>query len=385
MASPSDSPAAVPAARRSTAGGGWPRLALRPRALLAPAEAAGAGLPLAGGPLRFAELALYLRRAPREIRTWHGPPEQVLDRLAGEAPALAAEGRAALARLTAARPSFAGLDLDRPRIMGILNVTPDSFSDGGDRFDPGRAVADGLAMLEAGADLLDVGGESTRPGSDPVPPEEELRRVRPVVRGLVAAGAAVSIDSRRARVMDAALEAGAVLVNDVTALTGDPESLPLLARSGVPVVLMHMQGEPRSMQAEPRYDDAALDVHDYLAARIEVCLAAGIERGNIAVDPGIGFGKTLAHNLDLLERLALLHDLGCAVLLGVSRKSWIARLSAGEAPKQRLAGSLAGALAGVARGAQILRVHDVAETAQALAVWRAIGRGASTEARPAES
>jgi dihydropteroate synthase len=260
--------------------------------------------------------------------------------------------------------------------MGVINVTPDSFSDGGDRFDAGRAVADGLAMAEAGAAILDVGGESTRPGSAPVDVEEELRRVLPVVRGLADAGTLVSIDSRRAKVMAAALDAGARAINDVTALEHDPEALALAAERRVPVALMHMRGEPGTMQADPRYDDAALDIYDYLEGRVAACEAAGIARGHLAVDPGIGFGKTAAHNLEILDQMALYQGLGCAVVLGVSRKSFIGKLSRGEAPKARLPGSLAAGLAGIARGVQILRVHDVAETAQALALWRAIeGRG----------
>jgi dihydropteroate synthase len=213
--------------------------------------------------------------------------------------------------------------------------------------------------------------------------QEELRRVLPVVRGLAEAGVTVSIDSRRAAVMAAALDAGARMINEVTALEGDPDSLALAAERGVPVVLMHMQGEPGTMQADPRYDDAALEVYDYLEGRVAACLAAGLARADIAVDPGIGFGKTVTHNLEILDQMALYQGLGCAVVLGVSRKGFIGKLSPGKlsggaAPQARLPGSLAAALAGVERGVQILRVHDVAETAQAMALWRAIetrGRG----------
>ncbi len=274
-----------------------------------------------------------------------------------------------LQRFSAPRTAVAGLDLDRPRIMGVVNVTPDSFSDGGDRFDSGRAVADGLAMIEAGADIIDVGGESTRPGAAPVPVDEELRRVLPVVKALAEQGGRVSIDSRRARVMAEAASAGAALLNDVTALSGDPESLSVAAQSGLPVVLMHMQGEPQSMQAAPLYDHVSLDVFDYLAERIAACEEAGIPRNRLIVDPGIGFGKTLEHNLQLLADLALLHATGCAVLLGVSRKSFIAKIAGPCEAKQRLPGSLAALLNGIRQGVQIVRVHDVAETRQALAVW----------------
>ena len=338
---------------------------IRPLGLTArPGEAPG-WEPLAGGPLGFAACEVIQREPSGRI----GREVRAAGALRGALGAVAAERFEQLRR---PRPAYAGLAMDRPRLMGVINVTPDSFSDGGERFDAGRAVADGLAMRAAGAALLDVGGESTRPGAEPVDVEEELRRVVPVVRGLAAEGALVSIDTRHARVMAAALDAGAAVINDVTALAGDPESLALAARAGVPVVLMHMQGEPRTMQADPRYADAALDVFDFLAERVAACEAAGIARDRIAVDPGIGFGKTLEHNLEILDQMALYHGLGCVLLLGVSRKGFIGRLSGGAPPRARLPGSLAAALAGVARGVQILRVHDVAETAQALAVWQAI-------------
>lgn len=272
----------------------------------------------------------------------------------------------------AAPVSFAGIPLDPPIVMGILNTTPDSFSDGGDLRDARDAIARGLAMRAAGAAILDVGGESTRPGSDPVPIDEELRRTVPVVRGLAKEGAIVSIDTRHAAVMRAAIEAGARIVNDVTALAGDRDSLAIVAESDASVVLMHMKGEPKTMQQDPRYDDVVREVRDYLARRIEACLAAGIDRSRIAIDPGIGFGKTLAHNLQLLNRLDALAELGCAVLIGVSRKSFIARAAGPAEPKERLGGSLAAALAAVDRGTSIVRAHDVAETVQALAIWRAI-------------
>jgi dihydropteroate synthase len=268
--------------------------------------------------------------------------------------------------------SFAGLSLEAPRIFGIINITPDSFSDGGEAYAVDDAVRQGQAMIEAGADVLDVGGESTRPGAEPVTVDEEISRVQPVVRALADLGACVSIDSRRAPVMAAAIEAGAKIVNDVTALTADPESLGLVAESGVAVILMHMQGEPGTMQDNPHYDDAALEVFEYLEDRVGVCEQAGIDRGRIAVDPGIGFGKTLDHNLDILNRLELYGDLDCPVLLGASRKSFIAKISRGEAPKDRVPGSLAAVLSAAGLGVRLFRVHDVAETRQALAVWQAI-------------
>lgn len=268
---------------------------------------------------------------------------------------------------------FAGLALDRPRLMGIVNVTPDSFSDGGRFLETEAAIAYGRALRAAGADILDVGGESTRPGASPVGEAEEKARVVPVVKALAAEGALVSIDSRHASVMAAALDAGARVVNDVTALEGDPDTLALVAEREVPVVLMHMRGDPGTMQNDPRYNDVVAEVRDYLERRVAACTAAGIPRERIAVDPGIGFGKTVEHNLALIRHLDRLADLGCAILLGASRKSFIGALSKGEPATERLPGSLAAALAGVARGADILRVHDVAATAQALAVWGRIG------------
>lgn len=275
--------------------------------------------------------------------------------------------------------SFAGLTLDRPRIMGIINVTPDSFSDAGEALKPEDAIKRGRAMLDAGADILDVGGESTRPGADPVDAGEEMARVLPVVKGLSELGALVSIDTRRAEVMKAAIEAGAKIVNDVTALTGDPESPGVVAESGLPVVLMHMQGEPGTMQKNPKYGDAAVEVFDYLKQRVAESVAAGIEVSRIAVDPGIGFGKTVAHNLDILNRLDLYRNLDPPVLIGVSRKSFIGKLSRDEPPKDRVPGSIAAQLAAFSQGVRLFRVHDVAETRQSLDVWQAIeaaGNGA---------
>ena len=277
-----------------------------------------------------------------------------------------------VARLRTTPPPFAGLDPARPLIMGIINVTPDSFSDGGETPDAASAIARGQAMLEAGADILDVGGESARPGARPVPLSEELARVLPVVRALAAAGAVVSIDSRHAGVMRAAREAGAAIINDITALAGDAGAMVAAAMCRAPVILMHMQGEPATMQGDPRYAYAPLDVYDFLAGRVAACEGAGIPRSRIAVDPGIGFGKTADHNVQILSRLSLFHGLGCVVALGVSRKSFIARLGRGEPVKGRLGGSLAAALAAVAEGVHVLRVHDVAETRQALEIWAAV-------------
>ncbi len=273
---------------------------------------------------------------------------------------------------------FAGLDLGQPQIVGVINVTPDSFSDGGDAFDAADAVSRGRRQMEEGAAILDIGGESTRPGSEPVGLDEEIRRIEPVMRGLAGEGALISADTRKAEVMAAALDAGAAIVNDVSALTFDPRALDMVAARAAPVVLMHAQGDPLIMQAAPVYDHVSLDVYDYLEGRIEVCLEHGVVRENICVDPGIGFGKTLEHNLTLLRDLPLFLGLGCPVMLGASRKSLIARIAGEADPKKRLPGSLALALAGLRAGVQVLRVHDVAETRQAVEVWQAVegtGRG----------
>ncbi len=280
--------------------------------------------------------------------------------------------------------SFAGLSVSRspgrPLIMGVINVTPDSFSDGGLAYGAADGVRRGKKLLGDGADILDIGGESTRPGAAPVDDEEELGRVIPVISRLAPAaaeaGAVISVDTRKALVMEAALEAGAKIINDVTALNGDRRSMEVAAAGNASVILMHMQGEPGVMQENPRYDDAAAEVFDYLAGRVAACEKAGIARGSIAVDPGIGFGKTLDHNLEIMNKLDRYLDLGCALVIGASRKSFIAMIDeTADAPAKRLGGSLAAALAAAARGASILRVHDVYETRQALAVWGAVNRG----------
>jgi len=288
--------------------------------------------------------------------------------------------QAELARLVAPRPAIAGLTMDRPRLMGILNVTPDSFSDGG-RFDaPEVALAQGRAMAEAGADCIDIGGESTRPGSDPVPAADEIARTRPVIMALGKAGvtAPISIDTRKAEVAGAALDAGAAMVNDVAALSFDRDLAPLVAARGVPLCLMHAQGDPKTMQDDPRYDDVLLDIYDYLAERIAAAEAAGIHRDRIVVDPGIGFGKTLAHNVALLRGIAVFHGLGCPVLLGASRKRFIGALGGGAAAGQadlRVPGTVAVTLAAIQQGVQIHRVHDIVEAKQALRLWQAVTFG----------
>ncbi|WP_157879288.1 dihydropteroate synthase [Pararhodospirillum photometricum] len=345
---------------------------LAARALLA----SGQARPLAGDRNRaFTHVVVMLRRPET--------PEQVtravvdLNTLDAWAQAEGAPARSTLEtlldRLSRPRPPFAGLTLEpgRLRVMGIVNVTPDSFSDGGDHASPEAAVRHGLALRAAGADILDVGGESTRPGAQPVDPETEIARVVPVVRALAEAGAVVSIDTRHPRTMAAALAAGAAIFNDITALA-DPEALTLAAQLHVPTIVMHMQGEPRTMQSRPCYADAALDVYDALEGHVMRARAAGLDDALVCVDPGLGFGKALEHNLDILRWTPLLLGLGPAVLIAASRKRFIGAVTGAEAPKARLPGSLAVALAAQAQGAHLVRVHDVAETAQALAMAGAL-------------
>ena len=303
--------------------------------------------------------------------------------MAGLLPALGEDAARTWANLTAPRaPLVLGertIRLDQPQVMGILNVTPDSFSDGGAHGDPVRAAQAGFTMAEAGAAMIDVGGESTRPGAQPVWEGDEIDRIVPPLRTLAAAGTALSVDTRKAAVMEAALGIAPVLVNDVSALTWDPRAMEVVAQSGAPVVLMHHQGTPETMQQNPAYDGPVLlAVYDWLEERISAAEAAGIARDRILVDPGIGFGKTVQHNLDLMNGLALLHGLGCPIVLGASRKRMIGALS-NEAPAdERLGGSIALALKAVEQGAQIVRVHDVPETVQALRVWRGLRDAALT-------
>lgn len=270
--------------------------------------------------------------------------------------------------------------LDTPQVMGILNVTPDSFSDGGKFMDdPEVANAHAAAMLEAGAAIIDVGGESTRPGAAAVWEGDELKRVIPAIERLASAGAAISVDTRRVAVMEAALGAGAQVINDVSALRHDPRSLEFAARSGAPVVLMHAPGEGEDLHADAGYGDVVLDVFDWLAARRDAAIAAGIVRDKIVLDPGIGFGKSLADNLALINALALFHALGQPLMLGVSRKRMIGALSGEAAAHQRLGGSVALAVRGMEAGVQLLRVHDVPETVQARDVWRGLKDAALTD------
>ena len=278
-----------------------------------------------------------------------------------------------LQRLSRPRAALSGLDMTRPHIMGILNTTPDSFSDGGIHSSVEAARAGAIEMVSHGATILDIGGESTRPGADFVPADEEITRTRPVIEAIRAeTNALISIDTRKAAVAKAACEAGAGLVNDVSGFTFDPELAPFCAGLSAPVCVMHMQGDPATMQDEPRYDDVLLDVYDFLGQQVQNLEVLGLRRDQIIVDPGIGFGKTEAHNLTLLRNLSLFHGLGCPILLGVSRKGFIGQIGKETRKDARAPGSIAVGLAGLAQGVQILRVHDVAETAQALRLWAAV-------------
>jgi dihydropteroate synthase len=268
--------------------------------------------------------------------------------------------------------SFAGVVLDRPRIMAIVNVTPDSFSDGGERLDPAQAIDDGLRFVSEGADVVDVGGESTRPGSRPTAPDEELQRVLPVVEGLARRDVIVSVDTRRASVARACLDAGARIVNDTSALEDDPDLMPLVARRGVPVVLMHRRGRPEEKYAVPPYANVVEEVRRFLVGRAEACEQAGLARDRIALDPGLGFGKSVTENVALIAGAARLADAGYPVLIGASRKSFIGRLTGIEEPRRRDPASVWLAVEAARRGAAIVRVHDVVGTRQALAVSQAM-------------
>ena len=357
------------------------KIALCPRGILGGIEAeravkSGRALFLAGGPSAFTALDVLWRDGPGTRRARALTLPEFIDWQQTTGHALQGDLDRQLSRLRDARPLLHRLKPRyhiRPLVMGIVNVTPDSFSDGGDHDDPKRAIQHAERLIAEGADIIDIGGESTRPGAKAVGIQEECDRVLPVIEGLQASGAPISIDTRHATVMTNALAAGARIVNDVTALAGDPGSMDAVAGTDAPVILMHMQGEPGTMQDNPRYDDVVLDVLDYLIARIEACEAAGIPRSRLVIDPGIGFGKTLAHNLDLLESLAVFHATGVPVLLGASRKRFISAIDGRSGAADRIGGSLAAALAGAARGAQIIRVHDVRETIQALEVNAHIG------------
>ena len=360
-------------------------LYIRPIALAeSPQSEEGDAIRLGGSMVYASRFALIQRRGGTVISRQRLSVREMDGALSALPDALATEGRA---QWQALQQNHAPLQLgtrtirfDQPQAMGILNITPDSFSDGGQFMDDaGVANAHAAAMLEAGAAIIDVGGESTRPGAAAVWEGDELKRVVPVVERLAAMGAAISVDTRRLAVMEAALQAGAHIVNDVSALRHDPRSLDFVARAGVPVVLMHAPGEGEDLHGAAHYGDVALDVFDWLRARRDTAIAAGIARANIILDPGIGFGKSVAENLTLLNALPLFHALGQPLLVGVSRKRMIGALS-NEAPAhQRLGGSLALAVKAMDAGVPLLRVHDVPDTVQAARVWRGMRDAALTD------
>ncbi len=259
-----------------------------------------------------------------------------------------------------------------PQIMGVVNVTPDSFSDGGAYIDPEQAIAHGLELLAQGASILDIGGESTRPGARPVSVEEELARVVPVIEGLAGKAQWISIDSRNSAVMEAAIEVGANIINDVSGLTHDPRSVEVAAAASCPVILMHSQGQPVDMQENPNYNNVVSEVYSWLENRIRICETHRVDAGMLVIDPGIGFGKTLEHNLLLLRNIKEFLGLKVPIMLGTSRKSFIAAISEGESPEERLGGSVSSVLWGVSQGGQLFRVHDVAATRQAIDIYQAI-------------
>ncbi len=355
------------------------RVLLRPTGFVdAPFGHDGKVARLAGGLNWFASVELITidgnRRTASELVPVEGIDARFDDAMAGD-----------WARLTGPRAALQmgtrTIRLDQPQVMGIVNTTPDSFSGDGHANDSAEAAEAGATMAGQGAAILDVGGESTRPGAKTIWEGDEIKRVEPVIRQLAAGGAAVSIDTRKAAVVEAALAAGARLVNDVSGLTFDERMAGVVAAAGVPMVLMHHRGNPEAMQDAPSYDDVLVEIYLWLEERIAAAEAAGIARDKILIDPGFGFGKTVAHNLELMNGLALFHGLGCPLVLGASRKRTIGALS-NEAPAdQRLGGSLAFALKAAEQGAQVLRVHDVPESVQALKVWRGLRDQALTPRR----
>ena len=341
---------------------------LRPAGLLWGRDAVeavevGQGGWLAGGPVAFTQIELSLRHEALVQRSWHGFADLAASR----------DGEIVrrLELISASRPALPGSVPGTPVLMGIINVTPDSFSDGGQAQDHYAAIAQGEALAEAGAGILDIGGESTRPGSDAVGLGEELERVLPVVEALAAAGHVISIDTRKAEVMRQAASARAAIINDVSALTYDNASVATAREIGLPTILMHAQGDPKTMQKNPRYDDVALDVFDALESWIEAYQAAGLNLTQMLADPGIGFGKTFKHNLELISRLTLFHGLGVNLVFGASRKAFIGALTGEKTAGKRVNGSIGVAINAAMQGIQIIRVHDVRETREALQVWKA--------------
>ncbi len=339
---------------------------------------AGTALPLVGGPGAFTAFLFREREMNGPVRQSVMPVGAFDAFLGNLPPEIAGELRALRERITSARPALQLpdgrlIDWDRPLIQGILNVTPDSFSDGGLHNSPDRALDHAREMMAQGADIIDIGGESTRPGAEAVSIDEELERVLPVIKKLAGTGAIASLDTRNAAVMRQGLEAGAQIINDVSALAHDEEAVSVLQECAAPVILMHAQGTPQTMQRDPVYDDVLLDVYDYLEQRLEFCQQNGIARDRLIVDPGIGFGKTVDHNAALLQGLALFHGLGVPILLGASRKRFIEAMSRQGRADRRLGGSLSVAQLAWENDIQIVRVHDVPETVQMCDVWSYIG------------
>jgi dihydropteroate synthase len=329
----------------------------------------GAALPLAGSAIAFGAVRLLegepgnLKHAVARTSTIQAIDEPRVKEL--------------LDRISAPRASIAGVSLDRSRIMGIVNVTPDSFSDGGETFDPAAAIERAKALSDGGADYIDIGGESTRPGSETVPAEEEASRLLPVLTGLATLKTPISVDTRKPEVMRAAVDARADIINDVSALTFSPDSLQTAADLKKPVVLMHARGDPKTMQDNTSYRDVVVEVYDFLASRIEAAVATGLPRESLIADPGVGFGKTSAHNASLLQHISILHGLGVPLLVGASRKRSLKAVAGANAP-DHAAASVAVALDAASQGVQIVRVHDLEATRQALAVWAWLRGGRET-------
>lgn len=347
------------------ADGGSARTWLQPIGITAFDPNDGDQMPLAGGLYGFSQIDV-INRIEGEISVCRVAATDLLNLAAGGGEQAEARAKLTLHRLTRPRKPYAGLDMAAWHIMGIINTTPDSFSDGGDHFSAETALASAEQMMGDGAAILDIGGESTRPGADPVSHEEECRRILPVIEKLSAAGHLVSADTRHTNVMAEALSHGAKIINDVGGLRAEG-AVDLVAERQVPAMIMHMQGEPGNMQKNPQYQDAPTDIFDWLEDRIKTAVSAGMKRGMIAIDPGFGFGKTPDHNMQIMQSISLFHGLGVPIVLGVSRKSTIAHFSKGEPVKERLAGSVALAALARQQGVQIFRVHDVADTHQALA------------------
>ncbi|PCI50881.1 MAG: dihydropteroate synthase [Alphaproteobacteria bacterium] len=328
---------------------------------------------LAGGPLAFSMVKVIFRQGAVRYGEALVPLCRLDNYVSDMISSQQEDISVLLQNISDVRSPRGALEWRQPLLQGIVNVTPDSFSDGGRYMRRDLAISHARRLIEAGADFIDIGGESTRPGATKVTLDEELDRVIPVITGLSDIRVPISIDTRNRQVMECALEAGATLINDVSALSHDSRSLDYVAGVDCPVILMHARNDPGNMQDNPCYDDVLLDVYDYLKKRLEICRNAGIARARIIIDPGIGFGKTVDHNMELMANLSLFHGLGVPLLLGVSRKSFIGHITAEKNPDERLAGSLAFGQMGYDQGVQILRVHDIRESRQARDIWLAPG------------